>query len=50
LAVTAVEESSLLEGNILMALPLLIILTALLLWTLIPDPDLEKPPVNKQQQ
>jgi hypothetical protein len=33
-----------------MALPLLIILVALLLWTLIPDPDLEKQPVNKRQR
>ncbi len=33
-----------------MAIPLLIILTALLLWTLIPDPDLETQPVNKRQR
>jgi hypothetical protein len=37
------------EGTWIMALPLLFILTALLLWTLIPDPDLEKQPVNKRQ-
>lgn len=33
-----------------MAIPLMIILIALVLWTLIPDPDLETQPVNKQQQ
>ena len=32
-----------------MAIPLLIILGALLLWTLIPAPDLEKQPVDKRQ-
>jgi len=31
-----------------MALPLLIILVALLLWTLLPDPDVEKQPVKQQ--
>jgi hypothetical protein len=45
----AVEKSPLLKGNLLMALPLLIILTALLLWTLIPDPAPEKQPANKRQ-
>jgi hypothetical protein len=43
------RKITLTEGNLLMALPLLFILTALLLWTLIPDPDLEKQPANKRQ-
>lgn len=33
-----------------MALPLLIILSALLLWTMIPDPDLDTQPAKKRQR
>lgn len=33
-----------------MALPLLFILVALLLWTMIPHPDLDGRPVNKRRR
>lgn len=33
-----------------MALPLLIVLVALLLWTLIPDPDFEAQPASRRRR
>jgi hypothetical protein len=47
---TGRKQENIVERKTLMAIPLLIILGALLLWTLIPTPDLEKQPVDKRQR
>ena len=38
------------KGQNVMALPLLIVLAALLLWTLIPEPDQDADPVEPPRQ